>query len=241
MLTPIARQTATDSVFDQVAGEIVSGELGPGDILPSERALATALGVSRPALREALGRLAQAGLVQIRQGGSTQVTNWNDVAGLDLLPRLLLVNGEVDVVVVRSIFEMREVIGTDAARLCARRADTATRERISNEAGAMSISDDPAELAPIALRFWRQVINGSGNIAYRMAHNSLAVTYEPMMDIVAELLRRELTDVRAHQELAAAIAAADEPRARELARHVLRLSEPDWKSALIMIGAQDDD
>ena len=41
----------------------------PGESLPSERRLAEVLGVSRPAVREALKRVAAAGLVEVRPGG----------------------------------------------------------------------------------------------------------------------------------------------------------------------------
>ena len=64
--------------------------------LPSERRLAEVLGVSRPAVREALQRLSQAQLVEVRHGGSTTVRDFRTFGGLDLLPRLLVRDGELD-------------------------------------------------------------------------------------------------------------------------------------------------
>ena len=52
-LQPVLRRSVPDAVFDQVLDEVVSGALGPGASLPSERRLAEVLGVSRPAVREA--------------------------------------------------------------------------------------------------------------------------------------------------------------------------------------------
>ena len=79
--------------------------------------------VNRHAVREAVKRLQQAGLVEVSQGGATSVLDWRSNGGLDLLSHLSLrSSGRVDPKVVRSALEMRISIGADAARLCARRA-----------------------------------------------------------------------------------------------------------------------
>src|SRR3954449_12510637 len=95
-LQPVNRRSVPDEVFDQVLAEVVDGEIGAGESLPSERRLAEVLGVSRPAVREALQRMAATGLVQVRHGGSTTVRDYKRFAGLDLLPRLLVRRGELD-------------------------------------------------------------------------------------------------------------------------------------------------
>ncbi len=57
-LTPVQRRSIPDDVFDQLLGRVVDGRVAPGETLLSERRMAEALGVSRPAVREALGRVA---------------------------------------------------------------------------------------------------------------------------------------------------------------------------------------
>lgn len=61
----------------QLAGHfeqaILSGELAPGDLLPSERELSASMGISRSVVREALGRLASLGLVRSQHGSGTRV------------------------------------------------------------------------------------------------------------------------------------------------------------------------
>src|SRR5262245_54087579 len=52
---------------------ILSGELAPGDLLPSERIISAQRKVSRSVVREALGRLASLGLVESRHGSGTKV------------------------------------------------------------------------------------------------------------------------------------------------------------------------
>ena len=106
-LQPVNRRSVPEDVFEQIVAEVLSGEMQPGEALPSERRLAEVLGVSRPAVREALKRLTAAGLVEVRQGDATTVRDFRRHAGLDLLPRLLIRAGELDLSVVRSILETR--------------------------------------------------------------------------------------------------------------------------------------
>ncbi len=120
-LQPVNRRSVPEDVFEQIVAEVLSGDMQPGEALPSERRLAEVLGVSRPAVREALKRLTEAGLVEVRQGDATTVRDFRRHAGLDLLPRLLIRAGELDVAVVRSILETRLHNGPKIAELAARR------------------------------------------------------------------------------------------------------------------------
>src|SRR3954447_13330276 len=120
-LQPVTRRSVPDEVFDQVLSEVVNGGLGVGESLPSERRLAEVLGVSRPAVREALQRMAATRLVDVRHGGATTVRDFKRYAGLDLLPRLLVRGGELDPEVARSVLEARLAVGPAVAALAAGR------------------------------------------------------------------------------------------------------------------------
>src|SRR5271166_5954279 len=75
-LQPVIRRSVPEEVFEQVATDVLSGEMQPGAALPSERRMAEVLGVSRPAVREALKRLSAAGLIEVRQGDVTTVRDF---------------------------------------------------------------------------------------------------------------------------------------------------------------------
>ena len=134
-LGPVHRRSVPDDVFDQLVAEVTGGDLGPGEPLPSERRLAEVLGVSRPAVREALQRLATAGLVDVRQGGSTTVRDFRRLGGLDLLPRLLVTGGELDLSVARSILEARLLVGPKVAELAAERSGAAIAVGLRDDRG----------------------------------------------------------------------------------------------------------
>lgn len=69
----IVKRTVKDQIADKLAYMVVSGLLRPGDELPSERELATTLGVSRETVRSAIGVLAALRMIEISQGSRTRV------------------------------------------------------------------------------------------------------------------------------------------------------------------------
>jgi GntR family transcriptional regulator, transcriptional repressor for pyruvate dehydrogenase complex len=210
-LQPIERRSVADAVYEQLLEEVLTGELESGEPLPGERELTHTLQANRQAVREALQRLAQAGIVDIRHGDRTRVLDYRSTAGLDLLPRLLVrPDGTADTDVARSIMELRLCLGPDVARRCAERAGSATRreiDRLVDEMGAHR--DDLATLADLDLILWDRLVDGSDNIAYRLAFNALRRTYEPIQALLREVLADELRDVETRRVIAAAISAGD--------------------------------
>lgn len=72
-IQPIIRRKLADEVRDRLMVMISSGELRPGDRLPSERELMDLFSVGRPAVREALQSLDSAGVVEINHGERAKV------------------------------------------------------------------------------------------------------------------------------------------------------------------------
>jgi GntR family transcriptional regulator, transcriptional repressor for pyruvate dehydrogenase complex len=221
-LTPVNRRSVPDEVFDQLFADIVSGELPPGAELPSERKLAEALGVSRPAVREALQRLAHARLIHVRQGDATTVRDYLEAAGPELLPRLLVRDGSPDLAVVRDVLEARLALVPDVARRCAtRRSDdqAAALERLVDRMAGEA--DDLAALQRSALELWRTVVAGSGNVVYRLLFNALEATYLPTMALLTEALADELTALADYRRLVDAIVAREAATASAVARSII--------------------
>ncbi|MFC4270555.1 transcriptional regulator NanR [Sneathiella chungangensis] len=69
----IHRRKLSDQVFDRLRNMIASGELAPGDYMPSERTLMERFGVGRPAVRESLQSLHTMGLITISHGERSRV------------------------------------------------------------------------------------------------------------------------------------------------------------------------
>jgi GntR family transcriptional regulator len=70
-----ARLSLRHTIANGLRRRVVTGDLSPGDRLPSEPDLARALGVSRSSLRAAIALLEEDGLVQRLHGSGTYVTH----------------------------------------------------------------------------------------------------------------------------------------------------------------------
>lgn len=206
-LHPVTRRSLTDEVFEQLSADILAGELAAGAPLPSERALAEALDVSRPAVREALQRLAQSGLVDIRQGETTTVRDFRTTAGLDLLPRLLVPGGDLDLRTARSIVEVRAAVGPHIARLAAMRGGAEAADALDEAVASLESDADPVARQRAALDFWDRMVDASDNIAFRLMFNALRAAYEPLVEVLAGVLAGEVSEVEAYAEVAGAVRA----------------------------------
>jgi GntR family transcriptional repressor for pyruvate dehydrogenase complex len=231
-LQPVARRSVPDEVFEQLVADMVGGELAPGAALPSERRLAEVLRVSRPAVREALQRMAQAGLVEVRQGDATTVRDFRRHAGLDLLPRLLLPRGELDLGVARSILEARLHVGPKVAALAAERAGARLGPDLHAAVDALAADTDPVARQRHALTFWDHVVDGADSIAFRLMFNSLRAAYEPALGALATVMADEVGRIEAYRALTDAILASDPDRATRAAEDLLRPATGTFLNAI---------
>jgi DNA-binding FadR family transcriptional regulator len=200
--------------------------------LPSERRLAEVLGVSRPAVREALKRLTAAGLVEVRHGDATTVRDFRRHAGLDLLPQLIIRSGELDLSVVRSILETRLHNAPKVAELAARRRRPQLAALLDDALQKLADEDDPVDQQRLALTFWDHVVDGADSIAFRLMYNTLRATYEPALAALATVMADEVGRPAAYRELADAVIAGDPDRARKAAQDLL---EPTTTALLTAI------
>ena len=102
MFNKISPRKISDEIIEQFKGLLSSGELKPGDELPSERELAESIGVSRPPLREALNALQAIGLIEIRPRSKIIVKSLVEKSVQD--PISLLIEEDID-----KLFELLEI------------------------------------------------------------------------------------------------------------------------------------
>ena len=88
----------------------------------------------------------------MRHGGLTTVRDFRRHAGLDLLPRLLFRNGDLDTTVFRSILEARLRIGPKVAELAAERHGPELEKALGDSLRALEREEDLLEWQRVALR-----------------------------------------------------------------------------------------
>ena len=93
-------------VVEQIRDLIETGQLKPGDKLPTERSLAEQLGISRSSVREALSALEVLGVIQSRQGLGNYVASQapGDLSE-DKFEDLIEAEGTLEIVETRQLFE----------------------------------------------------------------------------------------------------------------------------------------
>ena len=219
--------TLSGRIHQRLRADILAGRHAVGETLPSERRLSEDLGASRHAVREALKRLQQAGLISISQGGATRVRDWRHHGGLELLLELGA-EGDAppELHIERAAMEMRACVGADAARRAAVRATPEIRAELTERVEQLAAVEDPAARNAHYEVLWDLVIDGSQNLAYRLALTTL-VARQSVASVAPDAVAEELADVRAIRNLVRAVAEGDADIAHARARDLLERSIPE--------------
>jgi GntR family transcriptional repressor for pyruvate dehydrogenase complex len=183
---PIPRVSVPDHVFARLSEAILAGHYRPGDRLPPQRALAADLQVNMASIREALGRLEQLRLIDVRHGDGARVLDWRRSGGLEAL----VLHAGVESSVIGDVFEARRLLLVEAARLAAeRRSERQAAELIGlADAVAVAADDDAALLAD--WEFMAALVEAAGNLVFQLVMNSVRELYLPHAQAFAALVAR---------------------------------------------------
>jgi len=122
------KESAVDFVINNIKKLLLSKELRPGDLLPSEMELAAKFNVSRGSIREAMKILSAFGIVKIRRGDGTYVSDSIQKVVLDpFLFNLILSNADT-----REMVELRELMEVEIIKLIIKNASDADLKYIEN-------------------------------------------------------------------------------------------------------------
>ena len=119
---PVSRVRTYELVLDRIEAQIVSGALRAGQRLPPERELAELLGVSRPAVREALRVLEAQGAVRSQVGQGPDSGTTIDRVPSDALARLLRLHMALGSFPLEDVIETRVALERSSVVLACRNA-----------------------------------------------------------------------------------------------------------------------
>ncbi len=212
----IVRRKLSDEVFARLKGMITSGELQPGDEMPSERELMERFGVGRPAIREAMQALAGMGLVVISHGERAKVlelTAQSIFRQMDMTAKIMLAKSSDSLEHLKNariFFERgmaREAaLKSNAADLASLR-DILERQRSSlGDAGAFISAD---------MEFHTRIARISGNPIYvAVSEAMLAWLQEYHTDMLIWTGKEKFT-LAEHEEIIACLEARDPDAAEQ--------------------------
>ncbi len=157
----------------------MDGRVGPGETLPSERALALEIGVTRPTLREALQRLSREGWITINHGKPTIVNNYLEKGGLGILGSIIKCRDTIPGELVSHLLEARAAIFPDIAQ----KAATDHRQCILEFLEKSSlVADTPFEFASYDCDLQMMMVKKSGNPVFNMIFND----FMPVCTVLGE-------------------------------------------------------
>jgi GntR family transcriptional repressor for pyruvate dehydrogenase complex len=134
----IQKSSTPELVMREILASIESGQLKPGDKLPTERELSKMFGVGRSTIREATSVLTLLGYLKVTQGKGTFLRNdlqLDGTSGFDLSD----IQSAANIV---DLVEVREILECQAVRLAAERAESEDIQRIRRAVSKMKETTD---------------------------------------------------------------------------------------------------
>lgn len=160
-----------DQIVQVLRAEIASGAFRPGQRLPTEKELCGTYSVSRPVVREAIGRLKHEGLIVSRQGSGAFVSE----GGASNVFRLDVGRLE-DAAELQHILELLVAVEVAVAEKAARRRTSAQLAKLKK--ALLAIDDSIAagrDGVEEDMLFHRSVADASGNPFFRELNDFLEV------------------------------------------------------------------
>jgi GntR family transcriptional repressor for pyruvate dehydrogenase complex len=227
-LKPVSRTTLSEQVAMQLAAELTGGRWKPGEKLPSEAELCKAFNVGRSTLREALKSLAFIGLIRMRAGGGSYVSDQPSKYLEGPLFAKGVLNTEKDIT---DLSDARILLETEVAGLCAQRAtdqDLAALQDILKQMKT-SIEQGGDAFRELDLGFHLAIAMGSKN---QVLSELLRHIREALQELITKsLLLPAGTDMayKQHRELFEALKQRSPARARKAMRSHLRAFQRGYK------------
>lgn len=225
-----------EQIVKQIQQAIRDGQIVPGDRLPTERELSERFGVSRSVVREAIKVLGAIGLVESRQGSGSFIRN----STIESISRAFVLSVSPDSSSVERLFEFRQILETQAARLAAERRTPEQAESLLEIAQMVQVPADPDNWAVFGKAdgcLHQAVAEASGNPYLDVA---VATAREMLQDVAmlfAETKGSIDVAIGHHHVIADAIARGDaEVAANAMREHIAYTADiiqsqvADWSS-----------
>lgn len=161
------RPSLSGQVEADLGSKIVSGRFAEGEVLPTEAALGTKLGVSRTGIREAIKVLSSKGLVEVRRKTGTRVRPRRDWNALD--PDVIAWQfSDATSPALMDLLELRKVIEPACAAMAAERATEADLEHLAGGLAEMKLAvGKTAASSEADLRFHLAILEATHNAFMR--------------------------------------------------------------------------
>jgi GntR family transcriptional repressor for pyruvate dehydrogenase complex len=224
-LAPVETRRASEAIYDQIKDMIISGDLKPGDRLPSERSMMEMMQRSRPPIREALRMLEGSGFIHTIPGSGGAVVREITSASVEEPLENMISLKQISHLELLEYRELNEVafVGWAAER------------RTEDDLAAMAACLESAQTATDDLDAFITSDIKFHELLTASAHNGvLSIVNRVLSRIILDLLRTKLHEypieesrkmcreiLAMHKEIYQAVAQQDNEKARELMHYHL--------------------
>lgn len=180
-LSPIDNGSVVQRIIDKITDAIISGELKPGDRLPTEMEMSASFKVGRNSVREAVRTLAAYGVVEVRRPEGTFVCSGFSQKMINPMLYSIIMQKEDSY---KDITQLRQIIETGVMSIICQQGLTPRETEILEEqyellCEKINAADyDVADIADCDMLLHKTIAN--------LTRNPLVITIH---DIVAELTR----------------------------------------------------
>jgi GntR family negative regulator for fad regulon and positive regulator of fabA len=207
---------------------VLDGVYGAGSALPAERDLAPKLGVTRPTLREVMGRLERDGWVTVRHGRSTVVNDIWRRGGLGVISGILRSAHALPPGFVDNLLDFRSHTAPHYARLAVERSaeDVAALLEVRG-----ALTEDPQGFAAYDWRFHYQLTVLSGNPIFTLILNGFECLYARMAKLYFHLPQARAASRNFYEGLWRAARRSNGAAAERVTRRAMQASIALWREA----------
>lgn len=219
------KRSVPERIFELTCTAILSGKYAPGEKLPTQRRLADEFGANMATVREAVKKLEQLRLIEVRHGDAMRVRDWRRHGSLDVVAHMMLSSGSFDTAVFANMLEARRLLLTESARLAASRHTSNQLARLTDLAERLASESDDEAAQNMDFEFYEELADASGNLVFALIMNSIRDLY-----LANAALFRAVVDNRErlaplYGTVAAAIAQHDGEAAAQATRELTELQE----------------
>jgi GntR family transcriptional repressor for pyruvate dehydrogenase complex len=222
---PITRSRLHEEIVTIIQKQIMKGIILPGTKLPPEREMAKTFNVNRTTLREALSKLENLELIEIRHGDGVYAKNFMDSGNMDLIKASVSI--DEDNATLLSLLETRRLMVPEIAYLAAKRrtpADLDELKQVIFKTDMIMLERD--------IKVHQIIARSAHNLSFTIGLNFYTQVFRDYGYLYFEDERNVERSHKFHKEIYEAIKTRQPEKARRIMKDVLHYAEEAVKEYL---------
>ncbi|PKN38556.1 MAG: hypothetical protein CVU62_06905 [Deltaproteobacteria bacterium HGW-Deltaproteobacteria-2] len=222
---PLTRSRLHEEIVTIIQKQIMNGTITPGSKLPPEREMAETFSVNRATVREALRKLENLDLVEIRHGDGLYVKNYLESGNFDLIKAALNLDKGTEIIL--NILEARSYVVPQMAYMAAQRRTSTDLEDLQQV-----ISNEDLSMLERDIKIHQLIARSTHNLLYTIFLNFFNQIFRDYGYLYFDNKKNVERSRKFHQEIYEAIKKKQAGAARRIMQEVLLYAEEAVKKSL---------